>query len=177
MLIPFQYIHLSTELLSPFSLRVWVFTIQWLIREIQAIILIFRFWFLGQFFGLKIQPKSWPRRWTFWMNRYFEDIFSKFQAWTPPPTPIPFNHYKVVIKLSWKSWIVFFIPFFYRPKVIFIRHFRPKNSRGIYDELSVLTFLSILTPLYNIHGTCFAYNLKVKKTITYVSLSDANNAR
>ena len=32
--------------------------------------------------GLSTRSKSWPTGWTFWVNRYLENLFSKISAWT-----------------------------------------------------------------------------------------------
>ena len=34
--------------------------------------------------GLKSRSKSWPAGWTFWVNRYIENLFSKISGLNPP---------------------------------------------------------------------------------------------
>ena len=45
--------------------------------------------------GLKTGPKIWTSGWTFWINHYLENLFSKIRAEPPWPLPLKNIHFTI----------------------------------------------------------------------------------
>ena len=72
-------------------------------RNLSLMMLIFHFWFLGPLlvgklawpqlvWSLKTQPRSWSNGWIFWVNWYFEIMFSKFSGVNPHLNRLIYNY-------------------------------------------------------------------------------------
>ena len=78
----------------------------WWLKRLLFIDWLWEIMWRQRVWDFKTRPKSWPNRWTLKVNRYHENIFSKFSSLNPPPlTARPYfklNKIRLIVHGIWR---------------------------------------------------------------------------